>query len=195
MASRTDIANLALTRLGAAAISSLTDASVAAGVMDTLFAPTVEAELRANLWQFSRARALLAQLADAPAFGFAAQYLLPADFLRLLRVHVGYSVPLQATGNPPYSIEANRILVDHAGPLPIQYVARVTDTGQFDALFVQVLAARLAFEACERLTNSNTKKQMLADDYAQALKTARRANAVERPAARLAEDTWLAARL
>jgi len=182
MASRTDIANLALIRLGAAPIVALDDGSVAAGVINTL---------RANLWHFSRARARLAQLADKSAFGFAAQYLLPADCLRLLRV-VGASIgPVNA---PPYELSAGRILIDHSGPLDILYIARVTDAGRFDALFVQVLAARLALEACERITQSNTKKQMLAEDYAQALKTARRANAIERPAVRPVTDTWLAAR-
>jgi len=191
MASRTDIANLALTRLGAAHIVALDDDSVAAGVINTLFAPAVEAELRANLWHFSRTRARLAQMVDAPTFGFAAQYMLPADCLRLLRVS---GIPGNPAQQPPWQIEAGRILINHSGPLDILYIARVDDSGRFDALFVQVLAARLALEACERITNSNTKKQMLAEDYAQALKTARRANAIERPAVRPADGTWLAAR-
>jgi len=195
MASRTDIANLALTRLGAEPIIDLSDSSVAAGVLSALFDPTVDAELRANLWHFSRARARLAQLTDKALFSFNAQYQLPADCLRLLRVHIGLPTGWEQEGVAPYSIEAGRLLVNHAGSLDIQYVRRVKDVAQFDALFVQVLAIRLAHEACERITQSNTKKQMLAEDYLQALKTARRANAIERPTTAPVNDTWLAARM
>jgi len=195
MASRTDIANLALTRLGQTQIVDLSDNSQAANVLSALFDLAVDAELRANLWHFSRARSRLAQLTDKPVFGFSAQYQLPADCLRLLRVHVGLPTGWTQEGIAPYSIEAGRLLVDHTGALDIQYVRRIKDTQQFDALFVQVLATRLAMEACERITQSNTKKQMLSEDYLQALKTARRANAIERPTTAPANDTWLAARM
>jgi hypothetical protein len=71
----------------------------------------------------------------------------------------------------------------------------VQDPSEYDALFVEALAARLAFESCETLTNSNTKKQALWEEYLAAMGAARRANAIERPALTLPDDSWLQARL
>src|SRR5690606_40618312 len=61
----------------------------------------------------------------------------------------------------------------------------------FDALFVEAFACRLAAEACETITNSNTKKQAAWAEYGEAIGQARRANAIERPAVAMSDDTWL----
>jgi len=201
MTSQTDIANLALTKLGAASITTLDEGTYSADVLRSLYAPAVDALLRAHLWAFSRARAVLPQMADTPGFGYAAHYPLPADCLRVLAV--GQAVGQAGSGAgmvvpdtaPRYVIEGRRILINHSGPLPLTYVRRVEDPNLFDALFVQALACQLALDACERLTQSNTKKQALAQELERTLITARRVNAIERPAIRPADDSWLAARL
>ncbi|MGE4334968.1 MAG: hypothetical protein AB7E55_03210 [Pigmentiphaga sp.] len=191
--SRVAIANRALTKLGAARVIALDDDNEASNTIESMFDIVRDAELRASLWHFSKARVQLPALSDAPAFGFSHQFQLPADYLRLIQVGDVRVWPRpQVEGW--YSIEAGRILINHTGPLNVRYVQRVEDTTAFDALFVEAFACRLAVEACETLTNSNTKKQGLWEEYLQAMTTARRANAIERPAVTPSNDTWLEAR-
>ncbi|WP_207625639.1 hypothetical protein [Paenalcaligenes suwonensis] len=191
--SKVAIANRALTKLGAARIIALDDDSKASNTMDSMFDIVCEAELRANVWHFAKARAELPALSERPAFGYSHQFQLPADYLRIVQV----GSP-QFVGTPGikgrYSIEGRRILIDHEGPLRVRYIRKISDPTLFDALFVEALACRLAAESCEAITNSNSKKQAMWEEYGQALTVARRANAIERPALAMSDDTWLEAR-
>lgn len=191
--SKVAIANRALTKLGEARIIALDDDSQSSNTMDSMFDIVCEAELRANLWHFAKARAELPALSERPAFGYTHQFQLPSDYLRLVKISDVRATPRPTVGGW-YSIEGNRILIDHPGPLRIRYIKRVDDPTLFDALFVEALACRLAAEACETLTQSNTKKQAMWAEYEQALQAARRANAIERPALAISDDTWLEAR-
>lgn len=191
--SKVAIANRALTKLGAARIIALDDDSHASNTLDSMFDMVLEAELRANVWHFAKARAELPALSERPAFGYSHQYQLPTDYLRVVQVGNNLRTP-----NPSikghYSIEARRILINDAGPLRIRYIRRINDPTLFDALFVEALACRLAAESCEAITQSNTKKQAMWEEYGQALTAARRANAIERPALAMSDDTWLEVR-
>src|SRR5690606_5691496 len=155
--SRVDIANRALTKLGAARIIALDDDSTASNTLNSMFDIVRDAELRANLWHFSKARAELPALTDVPLFGFSHQFQLPSDHLRLIQVGRQRCRP-RPSEDGWYSIEGGRLLVNQSGPLLIRYVRRVEDPTLFDALFVEAFACRLAAEACETITNSNTKK-------------------------------------
>ncbi|SOE49125.1 11 [Orrella dioscoreae] len=152
-----------------------------------------DAELRANIWHFSKARAVLPALADKPLFGFSRQFQLPADFLRLIQIG-GRRCNPRPEVDGWYSLEEGRILISQDGPLRIRYVKRVEDVTLFDALFVEAFACRLAMESAETLTNSGTKRQLAQGEYQQAMAQARRMNAIERPVVTTADDTWLEAR-
>lgn len=192
--SQVDIANRALTKLGAGRIIALDDDSQASNTLSSMFDIVRDAELRKNLWHFSKARAQLPALSEVPMFGFSHQYQLPADFLRLIEVN-GRRCQPKPQLDGWYSIEAGRILISQSGPLRIRYVRRVEDPTLFDALFVEAFACKLAFESCETLTQSNTKKQTAAQEYEVAVADARRMNAIERPAVATADDSWLESRL
>lgn len=193
-----DIANRALTKLGSARILSLTDDTKAGRVMNSMFAQVRDAELRRNYWNFALKRASLVALSEAPEWGYAYQYPLPADFLTLVQVGETYVRPnTKDKGN--WHIESTdtggRVIVtDMAAPLRIRYVKRVENSGFFDPLFVEVLAARLAFEACESLTQSGPKKQAASEEYKGALSEAARCNAIENPPDEFPRGSWLDAR-
>lgn len=199
MTSQVEVVNLALTKLGAARITAITDASKSARVMSSLWSVVRRAELRRALWSFALRRTALPALSDAPAFGFARAFQLPADYLRLVQVGQTYVSPSQTdyvTGdNSPWAIEAGQILTDFGAPLQIRYVGDVEDTGTFDALFVQCFASALAYEACEEITNSTAKRQMLAEDYKAQRRDAVATGAIERPPESIADDSWMLGRL
>jgi hypothetical protein len=193
MASEVEIANRALSRVGATRITSLTENSVNARAVNAVYAPLRDAELRAHRWSFAIKRAQLAADATAPAFGPAYAYPLPSDFLKLLPPD-----PNQHLNDMDWRIEhhegASCVMTDYAAPLNIRYIHRVTDPNKMDPLFREALAMRMARELCEPLTQSNTKIQLIDVDYRTAIAEARKANAFERPSDEPPEDSWLTVR-
>lgn len=192
MASQVSIVNRALIKLGEQTILLMTDNVAQARTMAALFDDTRDAELRAHRWKFALKRTQLSALADAPAFGYSLQYELPSDYLAL--VQVGEFYVRGTKQRAPWSVEGGRIHTDMGAPLALRYVSRVTDTAKFDALFVEVLACRLAMEACEARTQSDTKFQRVAAQYQEALRTALRVDAIENPPDELPDGSWLQSR-
>ena len=191
MASETDIANRALQLLGDKRITSLAENSVPAREMNAAFAIVRDAELRRHVWGFATTRATLAPSVTAPDFKFDYAFPVPSDFLRL---HPSYD---EASD---WSVErilgvGTCILTNEGDVLQVQYIARVTDTTAFDALFVDALSKRLAFELCEKITNSSQKTRDLWDLYQASIADAKRVNAIEKISAESPEDTWITARL
>lgn len=198
-ASRVDICNLALLKLGSGSkITALTDNSVAARALSVTYDLIRRAELRAHYWAFAIKRAAL-PATTPPAWGYTAAYTVPVDCLRVIQVNQFYLTPglldYNTADASAWAIESGQILCDYSAPLNIRYVWDVTDEGTYDVLFNVMFAARLAYECCEQITNSNTKKQSIAEDYKQALGMAIRAGAIEKPPALIGDDSWMMARL
>jgi hypothetical protein len=80
-------------------------------------------------------------------------------------------------------------------PLPLLYVADVTNTAQFHPLFVEALACQLAVEMCERITQSTTKKQSMEMAYTRTIREARFVNAVQNPPQSRPDNTWILSRV
>jgi len=96
--------------------------------------------------------------------------------------------------NPDYDIEGDYILTNTDSILYIRYIYRIADYSKYPAVFIEALAARLAYEACEEITQSNTKKEVALKDYDLAVTEGWRINAIERPKQDLPEDSWIQAR-
>jgi hypothetical protein len=193
MASEVSIINRALIKLGAGTILLRTDNSAEARAMNAIFEDTRDAELRSHRWKFSIKRTTLSALVASPAWGYTYQYPLPADYLGMVQVNE-YYVRTGTKQRAPWSVESNLILTELPAPLQLRYISRVTDTVQFDALFVDALACRLAMEACEILTQSDTKFQRVASMYKQSISEALRVDSIENPPDELPYGTWLGSR-
>lgn len=157
------------------------------------------AELRANAWRFALRRAQLAALAGAPDFGFARQFQLPTDCVRVHKVgdyYVGASLTdYRTTDESAYSIEGGVILTDYPAPLNIVYVRDETDVSKFDALMVDAVAQKLALAIAPILTQSASKQQTTKDDYRDTIAQAKRVNAIEVPPEPIPDDSWMLARV
>lgn len=186
-----DVCNRALQKLGAKRITSLTENSPNARDCNAAYEILRDAELRKHPWSFARKRASLAADGTDPAFGYDKRYALPTDFLRLTEEN---SNELR-TQYPDLQIEGRYILTDNDAPLQVVYIATVSDPNEFDALFVEALASKIAYELCEKITQSNTKKAAAGADYRDAIREAKRTNAIERPSLEPPEDTWVTARI
>ena len=197
--SSVEIANIALTKLGASRIITMDDDVKQARAIRATFDPARRSELRAHNWTFAIVRKQLPVLADPPNWGFNFQYQLPEDCLRVIQVSdlfAGISLDDYRNGDrSSYAIEQHRIATDDGPPLKIRYIRDVTDAGQFDAVFCQALAARLAMELCEEITQSNTKMQWLQGVYKSVMMEAIRVDAIERPPNPLPDSEWVLGRL
>lgn len=189
MASEVQICNRALQRLGAGRIASLDAESKEARECNAAYAPLRDFLLRAHPWSFAVARAALAADSDAPVGDTDApayQYSWPTDAMRIL---------LPKSASLDWIIEGRKILTDDVAPLYIRYITQVTDPNTMDATFREALACLIAYETCESLTQSNSKKAGLRDDLRDIVSEARRVNAIEKPPVESDDGDWDTGRL
>ena len=200
MTSEVDVCNLALQKLGAKRIVSLTEDSPNARDCNAVYATLRRVELRKHVWNFARKRASLAPDAASPAFGFAKQFSLPADFLRITQNNRGEVSGVgrrRSIGQPvvDYQIEGDKLLSNEGDEIRLLYVADITDPNLFDPLFVDALASRMAEVLNEKINQSNNKKSTAKQDYKDAVAEAKRTNAIENQPILPAEDTWVSERI
>jgi hypothetical protein len=193
MSSKVSIANRALAKLGDDRILLLTDDVKSARTLNQMFDEVRDAELRRHRWKFAIKRASLPALSEAPAWGYERQFPLPSDYLAMVQIGETYIRPGMG-GTASSSIEGGVILTSAVAPLKVRYVARIENTGLFDPLFVEMLACRLAMEACETLTQSETKFSRCAQQYKDALIEATRADSIEKLPDELPAGSWLDSR-
>ena len=183
----TEVVNLALIDLGADRITSLDDDNNRASLGATLYPQARDEVLRSHPWNSATARARLAALATAPAFGFAAQYQLPADCLRVLRVN-------DAEAEDLWKVEGRVLLCDLGAPLDILYVQRVTDPSGLDPLLVSAIAAQLAMRLARALYQSDTMAESMRRIYVDRLREARSMDGQEGGGDRLLADYFIRSR-
>jgi len=179
------IVNNALVKIGANAILTLTEDSEAARAANLIYEQVRDACIRDHVWNFAVNRVELAQNSVAPAFGFAYQYNVPSDCLRVLQME---NVDMF------YKIEGGKLLTDE-GTAKILYLARVEDVNLFDAMFVEALSARLAAELSVTLSESNTLYSNMMEMYQRKISDARSMDAQESGYLEVVADTWLDSRL
>ena len=187
MSSVTAIANRALSLLGHAPIISLDDLTPESEEVKRVLPFVLDSVFRSHPWNCLVARKSLATLVDVPVYEYSYSYALPSDCVRVLDV---------VTDNRErYVIEGKRLL-SNAGPeIKLRYVKHSDDPNLYDGLLREALATYLALTMCEKITQSNTKKQLLVDDFKRVILEARRVDGQENPPARFAQDSWLTARL
>lgn len=198
MASQVEICNQALTKLGAARITSITDDTKQARALNAIYTVKLEAELAAHPWTFAIKRVELPASATAPAYGWARAFPMPADYLALVEVGENYVFYETDTG-PLFQVEGSdsgmQLLTDEASPLQVRYIRRITNPGLYPALFVEALACRLAAEVCEELTQSLSKREAAWNERRQAIREARRVNSIEQPPRKPPASSWVRAML
>ena len=187
MATEVSICSNALRRLGDNPITSLTDDTERARLCNSFYADARDAVLRLHPWNFAITRTSLAQLSDTPSYGFAYQYSLPTNPYCLRVLAMEYEDYIFKVEN--YSTQG-RVLLTNEGTAKILYVARITDTIQFDALFVDVLTAKLALDLCYPITNSVSLQDKMQKLYQLKLSDARSIDGQEGFIDDLVSDTF-----
>ncbi len=170
MAASIDIINAALSKLGEVAILAVTDPSPAGRLANRTYGDIRDALLREFSWNFAVKRASLAADATAPDWGYLRKFNLPTGCLRLIEVN--------NAGDEDWRNEGRAVVTDMTAPLEILYVAEVS-VDEMDATFREALAARLAMEWAEPLSQTTTVVNAMATLYRNKLQVARAADGQE----------------
>jgi hypothetical protein len=186
MASKTEIANRALIKLGQPRVSNIeTDSSAPAVTLNQIYNSVLQTCLQTYPWNFSIKRTDLAPDANAPSWGFDYAFTLPTDCLQLLEVK----------DDIEFRVEGRKILCDGESVLYIKYVANITDTSLFPPVFVEFLSQQLAIEASDRIADDDNLKANLMSQMAGVMQRAMATNAIENRPVELDNDDWLLSRL
>lgn len=127
-------------------------------------------------------------------------YRLPGNYLRQAPQDpkagsVSYLGAPSGRAYDDWNFQGDFIVTRDADPILFRFVADVTDVTQFDDMFCEGLAARIGFEICERVTQSNAKTQTIAGMYAKFMTEARTVNAIETGATEPPEDDYITCRV
>lgn len=156
MATDVQVCNLALTKVGAARISSLDDGgSKESRDCNAIYDLLRDEVLAAFPWTFAAARASLARFSDEPGFGYAYAYQLPDDCLRPLHL---------SSRKMPYKVEGETLLTDDS-VAELHYIKRVTNPAKFTSPFVATLAARLAVDLAISVVQKAGLRDQLLREY------------------------------
>jgi len=191
-----EIVNVGLGMIGEDPITSFSDDLDTARAANLRFPTVRDAVLREHFWNFAMTRVQLAKLAQDPPFGYAAQFQLPADFIRMYRVNPDEAAHFgRGAIGPDYKIEGRKLLLNGSDSAKIIYIFREIDTTKWDALATEALAARMASELAISVTQNRTLAAQLFDQYRSKLAHARSVDAMDEPAEVIEADEWIASRL
>lgn len=108
-------------------------------------------------------RQLLSEISPAPLFGWAHQFGLPPDFLRLVELN-NWCATDGVGPTEPFVIEGDSLLTDECNA-HVRYVFRQTDTSRFDPLFTKAVSTLLASKIATNITGDRTLGPQLLARY------------------------------
>lgn len=166
MSDEVHICNMALGHLGnSKLIAALDERSTEARMCNLYYAQCRDEVLRDFPWPFATVVSTLALLSTSPTPEWAFSYAYPSEALRLVRAPYGsvrnptvdtltkYLVRRGASGG--------RVLYADQSVATIEYIAQVTDAGEFPPDFTAALSYALAARICPSVTSENRKETTL----------------------------------
>lgn len=202
-----EITNLALTRLGEGRVTAVPGTTEIGALVNVLWTPLLDAELRGHTWAFSVIRAEVTRDATAPAYGYAYRYALPTGFLRLLSMgdqeYPGGTYDVSTMETSAYRIEGGYIVTDDPGHLKtapatyavwLRYVQTLADQTKWDASFIDAFSLRLAANLARRTGAEASVTQELQMQYREAVRVAAAAGAMQAPPEQVADSSWINSR-
>ncbi len=173
MASRLEVINDGLVRLGVPPLASLSDQSAQAVAADSIYTTISDAALSEHPWSFAYRQKQLPKLdinsTDLRASDFDYVYQLPTDYLRVLglRSHDFY----QLAGDQLYTNDKNAHVV---------YVARVPES-TWPSYFVKMISFQFAGAVAITLTEQTSRAQLMFQLADQQRRMARSIDSLQTP--------------
>ena len=179
--SSTEICKLSLDLLQGGSVSDITSASTSIEeVCNRWYDHTRRKLLRQHPWNFAIKRAELAASSTTPLFGASAQFPVPADFLRLLRV---VDADNQIISSDAYFFENRALMFRWADDdvARIIYITDEEDVTKFDNLFIELLAVEIAMSIAYLVTQNNANIDRLSNIRKTLMASARAIDGQEQP--------------
>jgi len=167
MASKINIVNQALVRLGESAI---TDYSLPVGnIIETVYDTVRQNLLTSYRWRFAMKKVALTEASGSPVNEWTKHFTLPSDMLLLVTTY--------PTSN--YEVFEDKLLTN-ASSVSVDYVF---DPGEkkYPQYFVNALALEIADAVCMPITNDKTMKEIVKVEAETATRSARFKDASGRP--------------
>ena len=181
-----DIANFALIQIGGEQITSLTEDSQEARLMNRIFYPSLETLLQEHPWNFATKRASLALSTDTPVYGYTYAYVIPSDCLQIIEFENwddGYD----------YVVEDGKVL-SNADTCKVTYKENIRDMNKLSPLFRQAFISYLAANLAPYLTNTAQYAQGASQQFIMYLRKAKVQNARESKKFKTTNGDWLTVR-
>lgn len=167
--SEVEICNLALSKLGASSIVSLSQDTIEAIACLRVFNALRDAVLYDFPWDFALARKELSRLSKNDAWDYNYAYQLPVDPY-CLRV-----VETDGDKNYPWIVEG-RVLYTNKESIKIKYITKITDTTKYNPMFDNMLATLIASDLALALTGDSKTATDLINKYLLLLEEAKGAS-------------------
>lgn len=176
--SAVSICSNALLMLGSQTIASFDEASDRARQCSNLYPTVRDYVLSAHPWNCCIKRVRLNPDVTVPAFDWALQYTLPADFARILQVgeygsEVDYNLEFGADGS-------KKLLMDNS-PLRLRYVFNNTNEGSWTPLLVMSVTLAMRQVLAYPVTQSTSLEELVSKAIAPILKQARAIDGADQP--------------
>ena len=165
MASFVEITSNALRLLGDDPITSLTEDSERARLVNALYEEVRDEVTRAAMWNCAKDRQVLASLATTPAFGWSFYHQLPSTCLRVVDV-------LSGDIRVEHELEGRKLMTDESS-VNLIFLKKITDPNDMDSLFIGAYTAKLAAELAEPITGSRTLAEQMWTLYDRKVREAR----------------------
>tara|TARA_B100001750_G_scaffold224014_1_gene214734 strand:+ start:7982 stop:8599 length:618 start_codon:yes stop_codon:yes gene_type:complete len=186
MPSKTDIVNMAASFLGQPPIASMdSDRGPMGETARATYTLMLDAVLRGFTWNFAIQRRSATSV-GTPEWGWNYMYNLADDELRVLS--------LESDDINDWVVEGRKILTDLGSPINYKVIVRVTDTSQYDSLFIEAFARRLAMNWAERILKSTTAAREQSKLYAELMREARSVDSTEKTPEVIEADEWIDSR-
>jgi hypothetical protein len=186
MASEVEICSNALLLLGDAPISSFNEDRDRARLASNLWPMVRNYVLRRHGWNACVKRVILAPDVDTPAFDFAFQFTLPADYMRTLAVG-------EYGDEDTFKIEAGKLLMDNS-ICRLRYIWRNETTATYDDMLVWALTVSMKAVMAYPITKSTSLMQVVEDALKDVLKQARAVDGQDETPEMLGDSPLLNAR-
>ena len=192
MTSQIQVVNDALRIIGAARVTGLTGATKSEMLALDAWETVWKTEIEAHAWAFALKRQSIAALSDVPLEPYEYAYALPADCLSVIDIP-----ELHRRQWSMETINDQKAIVTRytdGGALTLRFITSGVDVSNWPNTFARAVAAKLAMSLCEPITQSNTKLEYASAQYEDAIRVARRTDAIQMPPQEQAVDEWIAAR-
>lgn len=199
MATKTEIANIALALIGANLVTNVeVDDSDEARAVRVQYEPALLATLEAQEWSFAIRRFQPAEAGTPPLYGWGRAFTVPPEIIRVLTVERNNRAYLiDEAGLQPeqvnWDFEDGQILCNEQ----VIFARGITDDvneGDFSPTFVQAFAARIALMVALPLTQSNQIYQNMGGLYAGFIKEAKTRDGMQGRSKRIRNRSLLKAR-